>query len=369
MRLLWFTEKDIYHPSAGESETINHELACRLVHNGHRVTFICARWKGSSLEEKIEGYRVIRIGRRWTLWWKARLYYKKYLKGKFDVVVDHVQTIPFFTKWYVTEKHVLFIPELIREIWFYEKHFPFSIMGYMFERWYLRRLRNKKVITLSESTKKDLLRLGFHPRNIFIMSVGIPIEPAKYLSENDTFKVPTMLAYGAVRPMKRTDHIVKAFFIAKKTLKDLELVISGDTGTNLHYRAMVRDEIELSPYKSSVKYLGKIDREKKIEIMKKCHVLCATSIKEGWGFTVMEANAEGTPAVVYNVDGLRDSVRHERTGLICRQNTPQELADTIIELFDDRERYNRMRRDAWHRSKEMTFDTSYKEFIKIMLTL
>ena len=49
--------------------------------------------------------------------------------------------------------------------------------------------------------------------------------------------------------------------------------------------------------------------------MAEAHVLLMTSVREGWGLVVTEANACGTPAVVYNVPGLRDSVRNEETGL------------------------------------------------------
>ncbi len=367
MRLLWFTWKDIKHPNAGGAEIVNHELAKRLVKNGHRVTMVVAGWKKALKEEKIDGYIVIRVGSRWTVYWKAYKYYKKHLKRKFDMVIDEINTIPFFAKFYVREKNILFIHQLAREIWFYQMYFPLSLIGYILEPLFLWRLKDRKVITISESTKADLIRFGFKPENIYIISEGIEIEPIKFLSENDKFHVPTMLSLGSIRPMKRTDHIFKAFLIAKEHIKDLRLVIAGDA--SIHYGSMLLDEIALSPHKESVRYLGKIGREEKIDIMKKCHVLCMTSVKEGWGLTVTEANSQGTPAVVYNVDGLRDSVKHERTGLVCHENTPKDLADNIISLFDDKERYDRMRRDGWHWSKEINFEKSYKDFVKVIVSI
>ncbi len=190
MRLLWFTWKDIKHPLAGGAEVVNHELAKRLVKNGHRVTFIVASFKKAPHEEKIDGYKVIRVGSRWTVYWKAYKYYKKNLRGKFDVVIDEVNTIPFFAKFYVKEKNILFIHQLAREIWFYQMVFPLSLIGYVLEPLYLKRLKDKKVITISESTKKDLVKVGFKPQNIFIISEGIEMEPVPYLSENDKFHVP-----------------------------------------------------------------------------------------------------------------------------------------------------------------------------------
>jgi glycosyltransferase involved in cell wall biosynthesis len=85
-------------------------------------------------------------------------------------------------------------------------------------------------------------------------------------------------------------------------------------------------------------------------------------VKEGWGLIVTEAASQGTPAVVYDIDGLRDSVRHEETGLICRRNTPEDLAKKIVEVLSDKEKYEKMRCNAWQWSKEINFEKSYRDF-------
>lgn len=367
MKLLLFSLKDIKHPQAAGPEMVKHELAKRLVQHGHRVTMIVSSWKNARSQEKIDGYTVIRLGSRFSVYRKAKKYYLTHLKGKYNLVIDELNPYPFMASRFVKEKNIIVVHQLIREIWFYKLYFPFSFIGYLYEKYYLGLLKHKKVITVSESTKQDLIAHGFKAENISIISEGIDIEPAPFLNENQKFKVPTMLSLGNIVPMKRTDHILKAFCIAKETIKDLRLVIAGEA--SLHYGEMIKDEIELSHHKDSIVYLGKVDNEEKAEIMKKCHVLCVTSVKEGWGLTVTEANSQGTPAVVYNVDGLRDSVRHKRTGLVCKENTPQNLATMVIELFEDRDIYTRICRDAWRWSKDINFDKSYKDFIKALLTM
>jgi glycosyltransferase involved in cell wall biosynthesis len=90
------------------------------------------------------------------------------------------------------------------------------------------------------------------------------------------------------------------------------------------------------------------------------------SVKEGWGLVVTEANSQGTPAVVYNCDGLRDSVQDGATGLVCKRNTPEALAEAMAALLQDQPRYEHMRRAAWEWSKDITFEKSYAQFKDIL---
>lgn len=128
--------------------------------------------------------------------------------------------------------------------------------------------------------------------------------------------------------MKRTDRIIKAFETAKEKISDLELVIAGDYSSK--FGKKIYKMAKNSKYSDSIKCLGKVSEEEKITLMRKSHLLCATSIKEGWGLTVTEANSQGTPAIVYDVDGLRDSVRHDQTGLICEKNIPESMAEILL---------------------------------------
>ena len=229
-------------------------------------------------------------------------------------------------------------------------------------------MNDKKVITISESTKKDLIRYGFKTENIAIIPVGIEIEPVRELESFNVlkYKVPTILSLGSVRPMKRTLDIVKAFEIAKENLPDLELVIAGDTAGS--YGQKVLDYIRNSRYSGSIQCLGKVDKMKKIELMQKAHLMAVTSVKEGWGLIVTEANSQGTPAVVYDVDGLRDAVKDGLTGLICGKNTPADLAEKIIRLMKDGQTYISLQKNAWDWSKEINFENSYHNF-KNFITL
>jgi glycosyltransferase involved in cell wall biosynthesis len=160
--------------------------------------------------------------------------------------------------------------------------------------------------------------------------------------------------------MKRTLDIVQAFEIAKKLKPELELVIAGSRASN--YGAKVAAYIARSRVRDSIHIEGRVSEVRKIELLQKSHILAVTSVKEGWGLVVTEANSQGTPAVVYDVDGLRDSVRHNDTGIIVENNTPTAMARAIVALLDDTAAYERLRQAAWEWSRQITFDKSYEDF-------
>lgn len=362
MKILWMTWKDCSHPQAGGAELVNEELAKRAVADGHEVIFIVGGYKGSEQEGTHDnGYKIIRLGNRWTVYWKTYRYYKKHLVGWADVVIDEVNTVPYFAKYYVKERNILFVHQLCRQIWFYQIIFPLSLIGYLIEPVYLRMLSDKKVITVSESTKNDLMSYGFNKESVDIISEGITIESLPRLPRaNSKFEHFTLLSLGSVRPMKRTIDQINAFEVAKMELSDLRLIIAGHYSGR--YGKKVAKAIRASKYANDIELSGYINEREKIELLKRSHLLLQTSIKEGWGLTVTEAAALGTPAAVYNSDGLRDSVDGGKTGTITKQNNPQQLAKNVVTVLGDQRLYAKIRKAAWVWSKEISFNKGYRQF-------
>jgi len=362
-KILWLAWKDCKNPAAGGAEIVNSQLAKRLVNDGFKVIFLVASFKGAPLSEERDGYKIIRLGNRWTVYLKVWRYYRRHLKGWPDLVVDEINTIPFFSKFYVAERSILFVHQLCRTVWFYQMAFPFNLIGYLLEPIYLRMLNKSKVITVSLSTKKDLVKYGFAPENISIISEGIDNQPLSSLNEKNSSE-PLVLNFGSIRRMKRTNHIIKAFESAKKMIPELRLIIAGRPvgrfGNKI--KLMISDSI----YADSIKLIESVSPVEKMNLMANAHVLISTSVKEGWGLVVTEANSMGTPAIVYDVDGLRDSVKNEKTGFVVRNKQPDELAKAITWLLSDKNKYENLRKAAWQWSKEINFDKSHEDFLKAL---
>ncbi len=367
MKIVWYNWKDLDHPLAGGAEVVNEALAERLVKDGHEVTFIVGGFPGGGPEVERKGFRIIRVGGRWSVYWQAFRYYQRHLRGWADVVIDEVNTIPFFAQYYVQKKNFLFIHMLCREIWFYQLPITIGWIGYLLEPFYLRLLTSRKVVTVSESSKQDLIRHGFSAKHIHIISEGLEFPPLRTLTSIAKDSVFTLLSLGSLRPMKRTLDQVKAFELARAQLNYLRLKLAGDASDD--YGHKVLNYIQQSQYRQDIEYVGKVSPSHKRKLMQKSHLLLMTSVKEGWGLTVTEAASQGTPSVVYNVDGLKDSVINGETGIITDVNTPEALARAVLSIESHPDRYQRYRRAGWEWSKKITFDQSYQDFKEVLATV
>ncbi|MFH1856885.1 MAG: glycosyltransferase family 4 protein, partial [Candidatus Omnitrophota bacterium] len=209
MKILYFNWRDIKNPKSGGAEVLSHELAKRWAEKGHEVVFFSAYFKGAKREEVVDNVKIIRAGNAVTVYWQAYCYYEKFFRGKFDVIIDEINTIPFFTPLYVKETVICHINQLAREVWFYESPLPVAVCGYLAESWMLKPYKKQLMITISESTKDDLVGLGFNKDKIFIIPMGIDFKPLEKVLEKEN--KPTVLYVGRLKKSKRVHHIIEAF--------------------------------------------------------------------------------------------------------------------------------------------------------------
>ena len=364
MNILWFSWKDIRHPIAGGAETVSYELMLHLVKAGHKVRLVTAAYPNTTPTDTIDGIEVIRVGGQYTVYLMAWRYYRQNLKGWADLVVDEMNTIPFGCAWYIKEPTILLTYQLARKVWFYQMFFPLSIVGYLLEPLYLRLLARtyKTVLTESDSTRQDLLRHGFSEKAVHVFRVGTYLKPIKKLTTKNSYA--HVLILGAIRPMKRTLHGVKAFELARDQNSELHLTIAGDDSGS--YARKVKSYIAESRHKTAITTLGRVTAKKRLSLMKDASVIVVTSVKEGWGLIVTEANTQGTPGLAYDVDGLRDSIRVNKTGMLATSGDTKALAKSLLQLVSDVPRYHQLRKTAWQDSKQYTFEHSYQDFVKIV---
>lgn len=369
MKILWLAWKDTGHPLRGGAEVVLVELLDRQAAEGHQVTLLTAYYPGAAAREVLpSGVQVIRVGNnRYTHPIQALAYYLRHLRGKFDVVIETVNTAPYFSLLFRGRaKGLALYHQLARDIWFFQTKAPLSHLGYYciepLATWLLGRAK-APLVTVSESTKKDLARFGWDHTRTHIISEGIHLRPVEHLGQVQKFARPTMLSLGAIRRMKRTLDQIHAFELAKQQLPDLQLKLAGDASDA--YGRQVLARITRSPFAADIEYLGRINDQHKQTLMQRAHLITVTSVKEGWGLIVTEANSQGTPAVVYDVDGLRDSVRHGQTGLVTTP-APECLAAAVVLLFNDPGLYRDLQHRAWQWSKQLTFDRCYQDFKHIL---
>lgn len=373
--ILVFNWKDIRHPQAGGAEVVLHELMIRMVSDGYDVTLLTAQYTNSSETDIIDGINIIRVpGGRIVHSFKAIAYYIKNLRGKFDIIIEQVNTAPYLVSWFTkNEKTYQFYHMLCREIWFYEMNKIMALIGYLLLeplalmlQAIIARLKNSKIITISQSSKNDIIRFGFKKENIYIISEGIDNQPLKSIDDSlPKEKYFTVLFHSSLRQMKRPIEVFKAFGVFVKEHPEAKLWISGG-GDQTKLRKYAED----NDFINSVTFWGRTSQEQKLELMQKASVICSTSIKEGWGLIVTEANSMGTPAISYDVDGLRDST-NAGMGIVCTPSTTS-MAKSLSDLHKiftfDKSMYDDMRQKALDSAKSINFNQSYQDFLNIIKT-
>jgi len=343
----------VRHPSAGGAERLTQEVATRWVAQGHQVTLFTATYPGCLRQEIIDGVRIVRAGGKYSVYMRAFQYYTSEARENFDVVIDEINTIPFFAPLYVKQPVVSVIYQLAREFWLLEVPAPFSWVGYVIEPWYLRIYRNVPTVTISESGRQDMVKLGF--RNVSMIPVGISFEPLQSISKTEDD--PTILYIGRLERAKRPCDAIRAFDIIKNRLPNAKLWIIGD--------GPIRGQLE-DLAGQDVQFFGKVSDSEKLELMSRSHVLLVPYVREGWGLVVTEANACGTPAIGYNVPGLKDSIRDGETGLLTPENTPEALAKLTLELLQDNKLHHRLAQAALEWSREFNWDKTAEQFMRIL---
>lgn len=340
----------------GGAEVFTYEVAKRWVQNGHEVTWFTSEYPDSKKEEVVDGVRIVRAGGKYSVYRKARQYYKKrFSKEKFDVVIDEINTKPFFTPNFVDngEQVVALIHQLAREYWFYETFFPVNYLGYhFFEKRWLSNYLKVPTVTVSDSTKQDLTALGF--KDIHVVTQGLNFKPLLELPEKEDY--PVIVFSGRLKRAKRPDHAIEAFKTIKSKLADAELWIIGD--------GPFKRDLKKMAFKG-VKFFGNLSNEERRALIKRCWVLVNPSIREGWGLNVIEANALGTPCVGYNVHGLRDSITDEETGWLAPNGDVNTLSEKLFDMLTDYGLRTNLSRNSLEYSQQFSWDKTAEEVMNV----
>ncbi|MBI4972698.1 MAG: glycosyltransferase family 4 protein [Candidatus Omnitrophica bacterium] len=364
MDILFLNWKDLKNPEVGGAEIILFEFARRLIKEGHAVTVFTRNFQGGKSEETIDGVKVIRRGNMLTTYLHAFFYYCS-LKQKPDLVVDMLNTLAWQSPLYARKsKCVLYVNQLAREVLFYELPFPLGNLAYLFEPLQFLPYKKSFATCYAESTKKDLVALGIPDEKINIFPLGL--DHSRYVPGKKS-STPLFITVSRLVKMKRVDLSIRAMSIITSKCPEAKLAIIGYGKEEKNLRQLVKKlYLEKNVFfvgKDQALFFKKTSDDVKVDLMQQAWALLFPSVKEGWGMVVTEANACGTPAIVSNVTGLKDSVVNEKTGIILSKNpTEQEMASAISKIINDNAFRAYLFKNASDWSRKFDWDESFKQF-------
>jgi glycosyltransferase involved in cell wall biosynthesis len=356
-KILVFNWRCWLNPSAGGAEVFTYENVKRWVNAHHEVTLFTSAFKGAPKEEIIDGIRIVRSGTKYSVYLRARQYYKRYFsKERFDFVIDEINTVPFFTPSFIRhgEKIIALIHQLAREYWFYETPFPLSYLGYyILEDRFLKKYSDVPTVTVSESTKRDLVRLSFS--KVHLVPEGLNFQPLDKIAKKENR--PVVVYCGRLKKAKRPHHALAAFKFVRNKIPDAELWVVGDGYLK---RRLQKMEIE------GVQFYVALSNFERRNLIKRAWILVNPSIREGFGLNVLEANGLGTPCIGYNVPGLRDSIRNGITGLLVESGDIEALGKAMTQILQQENLRDKMSKTALEYARAYSWDRSAQTFLEVI---
>lgn len=361
MKILIINWQDIKNPLSGGAEVHLHEIFSRIVAMGHEVTLLCSEYESCLKEEFIGGIKVIRKGKRNTFNFLARKLYKRvYSNLDFDIVIDDINKIPFYTPLFV-KKPLLAISHHFFGTSIYRETNPIAGTYVIISEKFVDRIyKQTPFAVVSKSTLDEFLSRGFKRNNFTIVPNAIE-HKAFPMKVSEKSEKPVITYFGRLKKYKSVDHLVRAFAIVKKELSDAELWIMGRGD----YSDKLKSLTEKLGIADAATFFGFVTEEQKIDLLSRSHVMVNTSLKEGWGITNIEANACGTPVISSNVPGLRDSVKDGQSGQLYEYGNIVELADKLINYLSDSELQNKLSHGAVDWASQFSWDNSAKIMIEL----
>ena len=368
MDILILSWRGLEHPNSGGAEQVTFEHAKAWVKAGHDVILFTSYFEGATREDILNGVKILRRGRQFfEVQIRAFFWYIFGKHPKFDLVIDEFHGIPFFTPLYVRSRKLAFIHEVAREVWGlnpWPRPFNFipSFFGTLFEPWIFKLFyKRMPFMTVSNSTKNDLMAMGIPRENITIVNNGVNLDLPKMIPSKETQK--TAIYLGAISEDKGTIDAVHAFGQIERKDDQWQYWVVGRGTKDLVRRLKIL--AQKYNIESKITFWGRVSDRKKFELLAKAHVLINPSAHEGWGLVNIEANAAGTPVVGYNVHGLRESIK-DSTGVLVDKGDFKKLAEGVIRMVNDKGKYEMFRKNALSWSKRFTWEKATKESLELI---
>lgn len=327
LEIAWLSHKDIGNPDNGGSERTIYEVGKRLVGMGHSLTWFSVSWKGNSTIENIDGLNIIRFKSNFSAHFSIPFILRR---NKFTVIVDDMgHAVPWGSELISNVPGTVFFRHLHRRSLPGQVSFPIAFLISSMEALYPFIYRHWSFVTESNSSVNDLLRLGIGKSRIVKIPPGV---------DHDRFTVshktthPSIVYFGGFRDYKRPWDILYALKPLVCKYQDLTLTMIG-TGPSLERVKSIASSLGLS---DQVELTGRISEHDLAQRVSNSWINIHTSRTEGFGYSILEASAAGTPSIAYSVPGVRDVVEEGRNGYLVPDGCIDLLSrklDSIIEAM------------------------------------
>ena len=353
--------RDLDDDEAGGSEVHASTVAALWAQAGLEITMRSSASVGRSAVGFRDGYRVVRRGSRYGVFPRAAAAEITGRHGPCDALVEIWNGMPFASPLWWRGPHAVWLHHVHGPMWNMALGDTLGRVGRLLEERLAPPLyRRVPVVTLSQSSEAELIdELGFDRARVGVVEPGID---ARYSPGGSRSDSPLVVAVGRLAPVKRFPMLIRAAARARERIGDLQLVIVGEGYTRPDVVATI-DEVGGHDW---VRLAGHVSDDELIGLYRSAWCVASASEREGWGMTLTEAAACGTPAVVTNIAGHSDATRDELSGLLC--DGEKGLTDGLVRLLGDATVRARLQAGALDRAAELTWEHTAIANLEVLCT-
>jgi glycosyltransferase involved in cell wall biosynthesis len=348
--------RDLDDPDAGGSEVHADHFMRRWADAGLEVTHRTSLAVGQPATTVRNGYQVVRRGSRYTVFPRA-VAAEVFHPGSYDALVEVWNGVPWFSPVWCRKPRITFLHHVHGPMWDQMMPGPFASLGRALEaRLAPPFYRRTTTLTPSDATRDELLELGFPSSRVIAVNNGVE---EMFQPGGQRATAPTVVCVGRLAPVKRQDALIEAAVVARQRVPDLRLVLVGDGPL----RPELEARIARHGAQSWIQLAGRLPHEDLISLYRSAWIVSSASLAEGWGLTLTEAAACGTPAVATDVNGHRSSVVDGVTGVLAPL---ERLGDAIADVLLDDTRRAVLGDAALARARTLTWDASARGVLQAL---
>ena len=320
--------RDYDDEEAGGSERHAHLIMGAWAAAGVEVRMTTSTAPGAPPHITRAGYRVTRRTGRYSIFPRAIASGVVGRLGRGDGLVEIWNGMPFLSPLWARCPRVVLLHHVHGEMWKMVLPRGLAQVGHAVEHTLAPPVyRRSRIVTLSPSSKQEIVdQLGIPASQVTVCPPGV--EP-RFSPGTACSEAPLVAAVGRLVPVKRYQLLIEVLLGLKPRIPELQAVIAGEG----YERPMLEAMIRTAGAESWISLPGYLDDAGLVDLYRRSWVVASTSLREGWGMTVTEAGACGTPSVVSRISGHRDAVVDGQSGLLV--DTLDEMGSSLHSVLTD----------------------------------
>lgn len=349
-RVTFLAWRDLADAEAGGSEVHADRIASAWADAGIGVTMRTSAAQGLPEVEHRNGYRVERRSGRKSVFPRAIGEQVRGRLGPTDAIVEVWNGVPWLTPVWCRVPRVTFIHHVHVDMWSLSLRPGLAQFGRTLERRAASLYRSTTILTPSEGSRHEIVDYLRLPRgNVRVVHPGV--DPA-FTPGGERSPVPTVLAVGRLVPHKRVEDLIGLLPDLRSRVPGVRLVVVGEG----YHRPTLEDLAERLGVAGDVDFRRGVSQDELIEAYRSAWVVTSASIAEGWGMTITEAGACGTPAVARRVGGHVDAIEDGVSGLLA--DDPADLGRKLASVLTDPALQSRLAEGASKRAGKLTWSAT-----------